>query len=167
MNRALWIVVAFNKVSKRVCCYFCSSFGTASYLYVSEKICRSERALLPAHLDAIRLSMLPMAIGLNSPSIFMWAISFPPKKKGLRGSGILPSQKRFISLVSDFRKLSPALPFDLLTRSLKNLSNNFCQDLLLIRSERTLLLCIGRNRLRKNYPNILDFELQIWLAEGA
>ena len=85
----------------------------------SKKVCRSERALLPAHLDAIRLSVLPMAIGLNPPSIFMRAISFAPKKKGLSGSSILPSPMRFISLVSDFRKLSPALPFDLLTRSLK------------------------------------------------
>ena len=81
--------------------------------------CRSERALLPAHLDAIRLSVLPMAIGLNPPSIFMRVISFAPKNKGLRGSGILPSPMRLISLVSDFRKLSLALPFDLLTRSLK------------------------------------------------
>ena len=80
-----------------------------------KKICRSERALLPAHLDAIRLSVLPMAIGLNPPSIFLRAISFAPKKKGLRDLGILPSPMRFISLVSDFRKLCPALPFDLLT----------------------------------------------------
>ena len=90
-----------------------------------KKFCRSERALLPAHLDAIRLSVLPMAIGLNPPSIFMRAISFAPKKKGLSGSGILPSPMRFISLVSDFRKLRPALRFDLLTRSLKNLRNYF------------------------------------------
>ena len=84
-----------------------------------KKFCRSERALLPAHLDAIRLSVLPMAIGLNPPSIFMRTISFAPKKKGLSGSGMLPLRfpMRFISLVSDFRKLSPALPFDLLTRS--------------------------------------------------
>ena len=84
-----------------------------------KKFCRSERPLLPAHLDAIHLSVLPMTIGLSPPSIFMRAISFAPKKKGLRGLGILPSQMRFISLVSDFRKLSPALPFDLLTRTLK------------------------------------------------
>ena len=82
-----------------------------------KKFCRSERALLPAHLDAIRLSVLPMVIGLNPPSIFMRAISFAPKKKDLKGSGILPCPMRFISLVSDFRKLSPALPFDLRTRS--------------------------------------------------
>ena len=82
-----------------------------------KKFCRSERALLPAHLDMI--CVLPMAIGLNPPSIFMRATSFAPEKKGLRGSGILPSPMRFISLVSDFRKLTPALPFDLLTRSLK------------------------------------------------
>ena len=75
--------------------------------------------MLLAHLDVIRLSVLPMAIGLNRRSIFMRAVSFAPKKKGLRGSGILPSPMRFISLVSDFRKVSSALLFDLLTRSLK------------------------------------------------
>ena len=85
-----------------------------------KKLCRSERALLPAHLDAMRLSVLPMTIGLNPPSILMRAKSFAPKKKGLRSSVILLSPMRFISLVSDFRKLSPALPlFDVLTRSLK------------------------------------------------
>ena len=131
-----------------------------------KKLCRSERALLPAHLDAIRLSVLPMAFGFNTPSIFMRAISFAPKKKGLRGSGILPSPMRFISLVSDFRKLSPALTFDFLTRSL-NFEELFYQDLLLIRAESSLLLCIGRNWLQKNCPVFLDLELQIWLAEGA
>ena len=60
-----------------------------------------------------------MAIGLNPRSNFMRAISFALIKKGLRGSGILPSPMRFVSLVCDFRKLSPALPFDLLTRSLR------------------------------------------------
>ena len=84
-----------------------------------KKYCCSERALLPAHLDAIRLSVLSMAIGLNPPSNFMRATSFAPIKKGLRGSGILPSPMRFVNLVCDFRKLSPALPFDLLTRSLR------------------------------------------------
>ena len=74
-----------------------------------KNFCRSERALLPAHLDAIRLTVLPMAISLNPPSIFMRAISFAPKKKDLRGSGNLPSPMRFISLESDFRKLGPAL----------------------------------------------------------
>ena len=59
-----------------------------------KKFCRSKKALLPAHLDAIRLSVLPMAISLNPRSIFMRAISFAPKKKGLRGSGILPSPMR-------------------------------------------------------------------------
>ena len=36
-----------------------------------KNFCRSERALLPTHLDAIHLNMLPMAIGLNPPSIFI------------------------------------------------------------------------------------------------
>ena len=53
-----------------------------------EAFLKSERVLLPAHLDAIRLSVLPVVIGLNPPSIFMRAISFAPKKKGLRDSGI-------------------------------------------------------------------------------
>ena len=128
-----------------------------------KKFCRLERALLPAHLDAMRLSVLPLAISLNPPTVFMRAISFAPKKKDLRGSGYLPTPMRFISLVSDFRILSPALPFDLLAK-FEELSN---QDLLLIRSERRLSLCISRNRLRKNYSNFLDLELQIWLAEGA
>ena len=70
---------------------------------IPKKFCSSERALLPAHLDAIRLSVLPMAIGLNPPFNFMRVISFAPKKKGPRGSGILLSQMRFFSLVSDFR----------------------------------------------------------------
>ena len=69
-----------------------------------KKFCRSERALLSAHLDVIRLSVLPMAIGLNPPSIFIRAISFSPKKIGLKGLGILPSPMRFFSLLSDFRK---------------------------------------------------------------
>ena len=117
-----------------------------------KKFCHSERALLPLHLDTIHPSVLPMAIALNPPSIFMRAISFAPKKNQhlelilrLRRLGSLPSPMRFISLISDFRKLSLALPFDLLTRSLKN------EDLLLIRSERTLSLCVGRTRLRKNF----------------
>ena len=57
------------------------------------KFCRSESALLPAHLDA-------MAIGLNPPSIFVRAISFAPKK-GLGVSGILsfcPFGKDIIAL---------------------------------------------------------------------
>ena len=84
-----------------------------------KKFCRSERALLSAHLSAISLSVLPMAIGLNPPTNFLRAIRFTPKKKGLRGSDILPSPMRFIRLVGGFRKLSPAMPFNLLTRSLK------------------------------------------------
>ena len=71
------------------------------------------------YIDAINFSVLLMAIGLNLLSIFIRVISFAPKKKSLRGSGNSPSPLRLISLVSDFRKLSPALPFDLLTRSLK------------------------------------------------
>ena len=77
----------------------------------------------PEYLHAIRLSVLLMAIGLNLPSIFMRAISFAPKKKSLRSSGILPFPLRLVSLASNFKKLSPALPFNLLTRSLKTLGN--------------------------------------------
>ena len=64
-----------------MCSYFCSSVGTAFYCMFPKKFCRSERALPPAHLDATRLSVLPMAIGLNPPSIFLRAISFEPKKR--------------------------------------------------------------------------------------
>ena len=42
------------------------------------------------------------------------------RQKSPEGSGILPSPMRFINLVIDFRKFSSALPFELLTRSLKN-----------------------------------------------
>ena len=108
-----------------------------------KKNCRSERALLPAQLDAIRLSVLPMAIGLNPASIFMRAISFAPRKD-FRVSGILPSPLRFMSLINDFRKLSPVLPFDLLIDPYK-FKDLFYQDLLLIRLERTLSLCISQN----------------------
>ena len=86
---------------------------------------RKKLSWLPAHLDEICLSLLPIAIGLNPPSIFMRAISFAPKKEGPRGLCVLPSPMRFISLASDFRKLSPALPFDLLTRSLKKKDPRF------------------------------------------
>ena len=34
------------------------------------------------------------------------------------GSGILPIPKKFISQFSDFKLLSPALPFDFLARSI-------------------------------------------------
>ena len=79
----------------------------------------AQRALLPAHLDAIFVSVLPITIGLNPPSMIIRAISFASKIRGFRGLGILPSPMRFISLVSDIRKSSPALPFNLLARSLK------------------------------------------------
>ena len=45
-----------------------------------KKICRSEEALFPAHLDAIRLLVLPMAVGLKAPSVFMRAIIVAPKR---------------------------------------------------------------------------------------
>ena len=130
-----------------------------------KKFCRSERALFPAHLDAIRLSVLPMAVGLNPPSIFMRAIRFAPKK-GPRGSGILPSPMRFISSVSDFRKLSPALPFDLLTRSLKILgtilsgpaADPFGKDIIALYRSKSVT---------KKLSKFSGFELQLWLAEGA
>ena len=53
------------------------------------------------------------------PSVYLYEGDKLCSKKCLRGSGILPSPMRFIRLVSDFRKLSHALPFDLLSRSLK------------------------------------------------
>ena len=45
------------------------------------------------------------------------------KKKGRSCSRYSPSPIRF-SLMSEFKKISPALPFDLLIGSLKNLGNN-------------------------------------------
>ena len=54
----------------------------------------------------------------SQPSVYLYNVD-KPKKKSLRGSGILPSPMKFISLARDFRKLSPALPFDLITRSLR------------------------------------------------
>ena len=90
----------------------------------SKTFCRSERALLPAQLDAIRLSVLPKAIGHNPPSIFVRAISFAPKKKGLGGSGIFPSQMRLISLVSDFR-IKSYTAIRLTKKIFKNLRNYF------------------------------------------
>ena len=39
--------------------------------------------LLPAHLDAVRLSVLQMAIGRKPPSVFMRAINIAPKRKVL------------------------------------------------------------------------------------
>ena len=131
-----------------------------------KKICCSERALLPAYLDAIRLSVLPMAIGLNPPCIFMGAISIAPKKKGLRGSGILPSPMRFISLVSDFRELSPPLPFDFLTRSLK-IWGNILSGPAADPFGKDIIALYGSKSVTKNYPNFLGLELQIRLAEGA
>ena len=59
-----------------------------------------------------------VAYGIRSqPSVYLYEGDKICAKKE-RGSGILPSPMRFISLVSDSRNLSPALPFDLL-RSLK------------------------------------------------
>ena len=62
-----------------------------------------------------------MAIGRKPQSIFTRAISFAPKKKSLSCSGTLSSLIRFRSLVSDFKKMNLALPFELLSRSSKNL----------------------------------------------
>ena len=76
---------------------------------------RSGRILLPAHLDKIRLWLLVFTLRL-----LLRAIKSAPKKKVHKGSGILPSPLRFISLVRDLRKFSPAVPFDLLSKSLKN-----------------------------------------------
>ena len=86
---------AFLKSSFKRTVHF--GLSSRSIRFRNECAAISAPRLVPAHLDAIRLSVLPMAIGLNPPPIFMRAISFAPKKKGLRGSGILPSPMRFIS----------------------------------------------------------------------
>ena len=92
--------------------YFCSSFGTASYLYVSEKILSLGEGLASSAFR--RDTSQRVAYGNRSePSVYLYeGDKLCAKKKGLSGSGILPSPMRFISLVSDFRKLSPALPSD-------------------------------------------------------
>ena len=89
-----------------------------------------------------------MATGCKPPSIFTRAISFPPEKKGLSCWGNLPSSIRGRSLVSDFTKLSPALPFDLLLESLTPWGT-ILSDLLPNNLERTELLCTHRIKLRK------------------
>ena len=146
--------------------YLCSSFATASYLYVSEKNLSLGEGLASSQFRRDTSQRVAYRIGLNPPSIFMRAISFAPKKKGLSGSGILPSPMRFISLVSDFRKLSPALPFDSLTRSLKFLgtflsgpdADPFGKDNIALYRSKSFT---------KKLSIFLDLELQIWLAEGA
>ena len=52
-------------------------------------------------------------------------------------------------------------------QDLQKFEELFYQELLLIRSERTLYLCTGRKLLQKNYLIFLELELQVWLAEGA
>ena len=72
---------------------------------------------------------------------------------------------RFIILVSSSRKLSPALPFDLL-RSLKILgtilsgpaADPFGKDNIALYRSKLVM---------KKLSKFLELELQIWLAEGA
>ena len=89
-----------------------------------------------------------MAIGHKPPSILTRAINFALKKKGL--SCPVPSPIRFRSLVSDFRKMSPALPFDLLIRFLKFWGTIFFGQAL-EPFEKTLMLSTPGTQLRKNY----------------
>ena len=67
--------------------------------------CRFARALLPAHLNAIRLSVLPLTIG-RKQSFFYEGYKFC-SNKNLKFSGTLPSPIKFRSLVGYFKKLSP------------------------------------------------------------
>ena len=101
-----------------MCSYFCSLFGTASYLHVSEKNLSLGEGLASSAFR--RDTSQRVAYGNRcQPSVYLYEADKLCSKKCLRCSGILPSPMRFISLVSDFRKLSHALPFDLLSRSLK------------------------------------------------
>ena len=102
-----------------------NSYANSYAKCTKTRINRCARALLAADLDAMHLSLLPIEIGLKSPSSFTRAISFAQKKKSLSCFGTLPSPIRFRSLISGFKKLSPALPFDLLIRSLKICVKNF------------------------------------------
>ena len=96
-----------------------------------------------------------MAIGRKPPSIFTRAISFAAKKKMLAISVSLPSSIILRSLVRDFQKKSPALPFELLIRSLK-FGNQSCPDRLPNHSEKTLLLCTPQTHLRKKHQRFPD-----------
>ena len=60
-----------------------------------------------------------MTIDRKLPAIFTKAIGFALKQKGLSCAGTFPSPIKFRRVISDFKKMSLALPFDLLIRSLK------------------------------------------------
>ena len=66
-----------------------------------------------------------MAICRKHASIFTRAISFAVKKEGLSCLRTLPSPIRFRSLVSDFKKMRPALVFDLII-NLRKLGEKSC-----------------------------------------
>ena len=96
-----------------------------------------------------------MAIGHKPPSILTRAINFALKKKGLSCLGTLPSPIRFRSLASDFRKMSPALPFDLLIRFLKFWGTIFSGQAL-EPFEKTLMLSTPGTQLRKNFGRLFS-----------
>ena len=60
-----------------------------------------------------------MTIDRKPPSFFTRAIGFALKQKVFSCSGTLSSPIKFRSVISEIKKMSLALPLDLLIRSLK------------------------------------------------
>ena len=124
-----------------------------------KKIFRSERALLPAHSGGIRFSLLPMVYPYEGDKLCA-------KKERLQGFGYFAISNEVISLVSDFRKLSPALPFDLLTKSLNiwgiTLSGSAADPF-----GKDIIDLYRMNLVTKKLPEFSGFWAANWLAEGA
>ena len=72
-----------------------------------KKVCRYSRDLPSAHLDAVRPSALPMAIGRKPLSVYMKSFNFAPKTKSPDSLGTFPSTIRFRSKERDLKKLTP------------------------------------------------------------
>ena len=147
--------------------YLCSSFGTASYLCVSEKILSLGESFASSAFRRDRSQ--PVAYGNRSqPSVYLYeGDKLCAKKERSKGFGYFAISNEVYQLSKRYQKIKSCTVIRLTNKISKKFEELFYQDFLLIRSERTLLPCISRNRLRKNYPTFLDLELQIWLAEGA
>ena len=93
-----------------------------------KNFCRSEGALFPAHLDAIRLRVLPMAVVLKDPSVFMRAIIDAPKKERSKSLGILPSPMSLsLELNKRFQKIKSCTAIQITNKTFKNLRKYFIQ----------------------------------------
>ena len=76
--------------------------------------------MLPAHLDAIRLSVLPMAIGLDPLSIFIYeGDKLCAKKERSEGFGCFANSNEVYQLSKPYLKIQFCTAIGLLTRSLK------------------------------------------------